>query len=80
MENQLRTIIEGAVKATTSNTETKEELETILRANGGSNFMQLGNCLFTVNEHEIFEGIGFDVRGEFKIWNNSKFGTFKNEN
>jgi hypothetical protein len=35
--------------------------------------------VFTTNEHGILEGIGFTDTGDFKIWNNRKFGTFKNK-
>lgn len=79
MENQLQKIYDVAVKMASHTTETKSELEEILKSNGGQYFRTMGDVLFTVNEHDIIEGIGFDWMGNFKVWNNTKFGTFKKD-
>lgn len=79
MENQLQKIYDLAVKLAPHTTETKSELEEILKSNGGQYFRTMGDVLFTVNEHDIIEGIGFDWMGNFKVWNNTKFGTFKKD-
>ena len=77
MENQINFIFRSARLASPYHTETRGELEEILKSNGSEKFTKLGDVLFTINEFGIIEGIGFDSMGEFKIWNNRKFGTFK---
>lgn len=77
MENQAKQITEIATLVAPYNTETSNELVEILKSNGGEKFALIDKCIFTTNEHGILEGIGFDVMGNFKVWNNTKFGTFK---
>lgn len=77
MENQINFLVRTARLAAPYHMETREEIEEILKTHGCKNFIQLGDVVFAVNEHGILEGLGFDSKGEFKIWNNRNFGTFK---
>lgn len=77
MENHLIEICNVAKQATAYNSETKETLIHVLKNNGGEHFTTIDDMVFTTNEHGILEGIGFTDTGDFKIWNNRKFGTFK---
>lgn len=79
MKNELKNILKLVQKISPNNVDTKEELFEILKANGGQYFEVIGNCIFTVNEFGILEGIGYDFKGDFKIWSNNKFGTFKKD-
>lgn len=79
MENQINFIINQARRVAPYHVNSEEELREILKSRGSENFITLGDVLFSVNEYGILEGIGFDSMGNFKIWNNSKFGTFKQE-
>lgn len=79
MENQLQEIYDLATKLAAHNTETRTELEIILKKTEDVQLRMIGNCIFTVNEHEIIEGIGFRWNGDLKVWNNTKFGTFKKD-
>ena len=77
MENRLTEILDLASMSSPNNYETKEEFLECLKQKGGVHFMQYIGIIFTTNEHGILDGIGFDSFGDFKIWNNSKFGTYK---
>lgn len=79
MENQINFIVNQARAASPYHIGSQEELEKVLKSNGSKEFTKLGDVLFSVNEYGIIEGIGFDSMGNFKIWNNRKFGTFKQE-
>lgn len=77
MENQLQFIIEKASLTSAHSLEHKEEVFDILKKDGEEHFVTLGNVVFSTNEYGILKGIGFDSMGNFKIWNNRKFGVFK---
>lgn len=59
--------------------ETEQELRNYMEENGATNILKIGKCLFSVDSHNILEGIGF-MFGDFriKIVNNRKLGVFRN--
>jgi len=77
MENQLQFILEKAQLNSFYYSEKKEDLVNTLKQDGEEHFVTLDNMVFATNEYGILKGIGFDSMGNFKIWNNRKFGTFK---